>query len=95
MSIKRPGIEKEIEIGISVAVDEPARVILFNDEVHTFEEVINQLLKALRCAIARAEELTWEVHNNGQAVVFEGPIAKCMEVSSVLEEIELMTQIKI
>ncbi|MPM72224.1 hypothetical protein SDC9_119197 [bioreactor metagenome] len=27
-----------------------SRVILFNDDVHTFEEVANQLVKAIECS---------------------------------------------
>ena len=74
---------------------EPAKVILFNDEIHTFEEVIGQLIKALRCSQDDAESLTWEVHNNGKAVVYTGELARCMEVSGILQEIELMTQIEV
>ena len=77
------------------ATQEPAKVLLFNDDVHTFEEVIAQLIKALRCPTERAEALTWEVHTSGKAVVYSGDIARCMEVSSVLQEIELFTQIEV
>ena len=38
-----------------VGIQEPAKVILFNDEVHTFDEVIGQLVKATRCTSDRAE----------------------------------------
>ncbi len=76
-------------------VSTPAKVILFNDEVHTFEEVIGQLIKALQCGASKAESLTWEVHNTGKAAVFEGPMDHCVKVSSVLEEIALHTQIEI
>jgi len=75
--------------------EEPAKVILFNDEIHTFDEVIGQLIKATRCDRQRAESLAWEVHNSGKAVVFDGEMRRCMEVSGVLEEIELMTQIEV
>jgi ATP-dependent Clp protease adapter protein ClpS len=78
-----------------VATQEPARVILFNDDAHSFEEVIGQLIKALRCAHEKAETLTWEVHTNGKAVVYTGELARCMEVSGILQEIELMTQIEV
>ncbi len=78
-----------------VSIQAPARVILFNDEVHTFEEVIGQLLKALKCSTGRAETLTWEVHNNGKAAVFEGPMDECVKISGVLEEIALHTQIEL
>jgi ATP-dependent Clp protease adaptor protein ClpS len=87
------GLEQEEEIDVSL--QEPAKVILFNDEVHTFEEVIGQIIKATGCDEAKAEALTWEVHSRGKAVVFHGEITKCVQVSHVLEEIELMTQIEV
>ena len=77
------------------ATKEPAKVVLFNDDVHTFEEVIGQLIKALRCNSQKAEALTWEVHANGKAVVYSGEISRCMEISAVLQEIELFTQIEV
>ena len=58
---------EEIE---DVATEEPAKVILFNDEVHTFDEVILQLMKAIKCIQTKAEALAWEVHNNGKTVVY-------------------------
>jgi len=73
----------------------PARAILFNDEVHTFEEVINQLIKALGCDHVKAEALTWEVHNTGKSCVYTGEVTRCLEITRVLEEIELMTQIEV
>ncbi len=77
-----------------VSVQEPAKVILFNDDVHTFEEVIGQLVKATGCAESKAEALAWEVHSKGKAVVFSGELPRCIEVSSILEEIQLMTQVE-
>ncbi len=78
-----------------VLTHEPAKVILFNDEIHTFDEVITQLIKAIKCSHAKAEALAWEVHNNGRAVVFSGEMPRCVEVSGILEEIQLMTQIEV
>ena len=86
---------EEHESDQEVTTQEPAKVILFNDEIHTFEEVIAQLMKAVKCTQAKAEALTWEVHHNGKAVVFAGEMFRCMEVSHILEEIELMTQIEV
>ncbi len=71
-----------------------ARVILYNDEHHTFDEVIMQILKAVHCSIDRAEQLTWEVHNSGKAIVYEGPLHECLNVSAVLEEISLKTEVQ-
>ncbi len=78
-----------------VLIHEPARVILFNDDVHTFEEVIGQLIKATGCTADTAEAYAWEVHNTGKAVVFTGDLTRCVAVSSILEEIMLMTQVEV
>jgi ATP-dependent Clp protease adaptor protein ClpS len=82
------------EIGVIDDIGYPTRVILFNDEWHSFEDVIEQLIKALGCPRGHAEELTMEVHTTGKAAVFEGELQECLRVSSVLEEISLHTQIE-
>ncbi len=86
-----PGIdiltEEETSVGLS------SRVILYNDDWHTFEEVIYQLIKAIRCTMEEARKYTFEVHVKGKSVVFKGSMQECLKVSSVLEEIALNTQI--
>ncbi|OGU76525.1 MAG: Clp protease ClpS [Ignavibacteria bacterium RBG_16_35_7] len=69
------------------------RVVLFNDDWHTFEEVIVQLIKALNCSFEQARSYAFEAHTNGKTVVFTGSMQDCLRVSSVLEEIALNTQI--
>ena len=95
MTTSDPSIEIQEELDEDTLIQEPAKVILFNDEVHTFDEVIGQIIKATGCDESRAEALAWEVHNTGKAVVYEGEMTKCVQVSSVLEEIDLMTQIEV
>ncbi len=73
----------------------PARVILFNDDWHTFEEVIGQIIKALGCGTDKAGAIAFEAHSKGKALVFEGPMKDCLRINSVLEEISLITQIEI
>jgi ATP-dependent Clp protease adapter protein ClpS len=89
-------IETEEEVDVATVKDIffGSRVLLFNDEIHTFDEVINQIIKAISCDVPRAEQLTMEVHTNGKAVVFEGEMLDCIKVSSILEEIALHTQIE-
>ncbi len=86
---------EEVEQEEDVEIQEPAKVILFNDEVHTFDEVIGQLIKAIRCTREKAEALAWEVHTSGRAMVYAGELPRCVEVSSILEEIHLMTQVEV
>jgi ATP-dependent Clp protease adapter protein ClpS len=80
---------------VDVLLQEPAKVILFNDDVHTFDEVVGQLVKALRCTESKADSLAWEAHSNGKAIVYSGELPRCVEISGVLEEIRLMTQIEV
>ncbi|MBM2816736.1 MAG: Clp protease ClpS [Ignavibacteria bacterium] len=82
------------DLGITEEIINPAKVILFNDDLHTFDEVIFQIMKAITCSYDKAELLTWEVHSRGKACVYDGDVTTCLGVSSVLEEISLHTQVE-
>jgi ATP-dependent Clp protease adaptor protein ClpS len=84
-------ISPETDEDVSVGLE--CRVMLFNDDWHTFDEVIFQLIKATGCTFDKARSFAFEIHVKGKAIVFNGPMAQCLKVSSVLEEIELHTQI--
>lgn len=70
-----------------------SRVVLFNDDWHTFDDVINQLIKATKCSFEKARDYAFEVHVKGKAIVFNGSLNECLKVTTVLEEIALHTQI--
>ena len=88
----QPNLEKEPVD--SLGLDYPCKVILFNDNIHTFDEVIAQLIKATGCSSLQAEAIAWEVHQKGKACCYEGSLDECLHVSAVLEEIGLHTQIE-
>lgn len=85
--IIEPELDEETTVGI------PCKVILYNDDWHTFDEVIDQLIKAIRCSFETARAFTFEIHVKGKAVVFTGQLEECLRVTSILEEIALHTQI--
>ena len=89
-----PEVEEIEEEDTGGGTDDPWFVVLFNDEVHTFEEVIGQLVKATGCSRGEAEDLAWTVHNEGKATVYEGTFEECFDVQSVLKEIQLVTEIQ-
>ncbi|HZG00796.1 MAG TPA: ATP-dependent Clp protease adaptor ClpS [Chitinophagales bacterium] len=72
-----------------------ARCLLFNDDYHTFDEVIEQLMLAIRCSARRAEEMAWQVHNQGYAVVHVGALEDCLDISAILGEIDLRTEVQL
>jgi ATP-dependent Clp protease adaptor protein ClpS len=84
----------ELEDEVTYRETLAARVILYNDEEHTFDEVIRQIIKATQCMRSQAEALTLEVHFRGKAMVFEGSMNDCLRVSAILEEIALHTQVE-
>lgn len=78
----------------STFVIEPWNVILLNDDWHTFDEVILQLIKAIKCTPQKASEIAWEAHTKGEAICFTGSKERCEHIASILEEIELGVRIE-
>lgn len=91
-----PDVEVDVktEERASSNEDNPWKLYLYNDEVHTFEEVINQLIKALGCTRSKAEKIAKKAHSEGKALVIEGTFEECFEINTVLQEIQLVTEIK-
>ena len=71
----------------------PARVIVYNDDWHTFDEVIAQLIKATACDEATAQGHAWTIHTQGRALVFQGARSDCERAAGVLREIRLQVEV--
>jgi ATP-dependent Clp protease adapter protein ClpS len=86
--------KSRIEENVDISLGKPHKVILFNDECHSMEEVVTQIMQAVHCSQGTAFAYMMEAHNTGRAVVFTGGLERCELVSSVLEEIRLSTKIE-
>ena len=86
-----PGIDVVEEEDISIGLK--SKVILYNDDWHSFDEVILQIIKAIKCSQTEASKKAFETHVKGKSVIYSGEFKDCLRVSSVLEEIGLHTQI--
>ncbi len=70
---------------IDVGARLDARVIVFNCECHTYEQVI-----ALFCQYipgmnsTKAFELAWKIDHDGEAIVFAGALAEAEEIAAKL-----------
>ena len=80
--------------GTEVDLGNPWQVVLFNDEVHSFDEVILQIQKATGASLEKAAELTLRVHHKGRAVVFYGPRDACLRVAGILQQIQLTAEVE-
>lgn len=60
------------ELDILIQENECHEIILFNDEVNTFEHVIEMLIKVCEHTPEQAEQCSIIVHNNGKCIVKTG-----------------------
>lgn len=93
MTEEKPSGIIEPEIDEKTGIELPYKVLLYNDDIHSFDEVITQIIKAVKCSFEEARAFTFEVHVKGKAIVYNGELSACLKVSSILEEIALHTQI--
>ncbi len=82
-----------LEEDVITTIAFPYKVILYNDNIHTFDEVIHQVCKAIECKGEHAEAIAFEVHSKGKSIVYNGDMSECLRVSSILGEIALHTQV--
>jgi len=75
-------------------VELPWKVILFNDDIHSFDEVILQVQKATNCTLLEATRITMEAHFKGKAIAYTGEFSDCHRVAGILREIGLIIEIQ-
>ena len=88
---------EESEFALSPTSEErraaPWNVILFNDDIHSFDEVIMQLIKATGCSSVEAARTALKAHFTGKALAFAGSFPECYRVNGALRAIQLTTEI--
>jgi len=58
------------------AVEKDSELIVFNDEVNTFNHVINTLIRVCKHSNEQAQQCTLIIHFKGKCSVKTGPIEK-------------------
>lgn len=59
-------------------------LIVYNDDVNTFDHVIESLVKVCRHDLIQAEQCTWIIHHNGKCQVKVGNIDKLEPMCTAL-----------
>jgi ATP-dependent Clp protease adaptor protein ClpS len=67
-----PGTDVEVLEEEDVLTDELRDLIVFNDEVNTFDHVIQTLIKVCKHTPEQAEQCTWIIHYKGKCTVKVG-----------------------
>lgn len=74
------------EAGDSAAVSDYI-VIVFDNPLNTWDQVIGILQKATGCSLEEAFNETWEVHHQGRSVVHHGDRDECQRAAAIIRTI--------
>lgn len=69
------------------------RVILYNDDIHPFDDVVRQVQKATGVSTEDAFAITLQAHETGRAACYAGSHDACVKVADILREIGLHVEI--
>ena len=69
-------------------------ILLYNDEVNTFDHVIDSLCKYCDHDTVQAEQCAWIVHNNGKCLVKKGSYEELKPICNALNENGLKAKIQ-
>ena len=93
MSNNKPQIEKESELEVLTQVKREHEIILYNDDVNTFDHVINTLVAYCDHTYEQAEQCAYIVHYSGKCVVKTGSYEELEPICLKLLESQLSAEI--
>lgn len=69
-------------------------VIVYNNEVNTYDEVVFILMIATHCSVEEAEIETWEVDHLGKSNVHFADKDECEHVARIIRQIGIQVEVK-
>ena len=93
MSTEKPLIEKESEVDVLTQVEREHEIILYNDDVNTFDHVIKTLVAYCDHTYEQAEQCAYIVHYSGKCSVKTGSYEELEPICLKLLEAQLSAEI--
>ena len=81
------------DILISELLSKDNSIVLYNDDVNSFDHVIKSLCKYCDHDSVQAEQCAWIVHNNGKCLVKSGAYDYLLPICNALKDNGLSAQI--
>ena len=81
------------DILISELLSKDISIVLYNDDVNSFDHVIKSLCKYCDHDSVQAEQCAWIVHNNGKCLVKSGAYDDLLPICNALKDNGLSAQI--
>lgn len=86
MNMGGTSIETFEEVDLLELLTETRKIVLYNDDVNTFDFVIDCLIDICKHDELQAEQLTLLVHYKGKAIVKEGEVEKLQPICTALAD---------
>lgn len=90
----QPQWKEENETVLLEELTDTRNLILFNDDVNTFQHVIEMLMKYCKHEAMQAEQCAYIVHYNGKCTVKNGTYDELVPVCTALLESGLSAEIQ-
>lgn len=87
-------VEVEEKINVEESVNNLHEIILFNDDVNTFDHVIDTLIRVCEHEALQAEQCALLVHYKGQCSVKSGTMKELVPICSALLDAGLSAEIQ-
>lgn len=79
-------LQEEELVDVLEATVELKDLMVFNDDVNTFDHVINTLIKVCKHTVEQAEQCTWLIHYKGKCSVKKGDYTKLRPMKEAICE---------
>lgn len=93
MIFQEVDVEEEVDVQLDELLKSPKEIVLYDDDVHTFEFVIESLIKVCKHTAVQAEQCTYLVHYTGKCAVKRGEIEKLKPMCTALLDRGLSAEI--
>ena len=90
---KKEKINPVLEENVLTESVEKHQIILYNDDVNTFQHVIETLVKVCKHTYQQAEQCAYIVHFSGKCVVKTGSLEELVPICSALLDAGLSAEI--
>ena len=80
------GTQTLYESDVLEVLTEQRDLIVYNDDVNTFDHVIESLIKVCKHEVEQAEQCTWLIHFKGKCQVKRGDYEKLASMATALHD---------
>ena len=88
-----PFIQEETEV-VEQSTANEKQLIIFNDDINTFDHVISTLIKICKHTSEQAEQCTWIIHFKGKCIVKVGELKALQLMKNEICNVGISAEVK-